>query len=1073
MKLKYPALLALLSASFAAHSTEVFINEIHYDNVSGDVNEFIEVVAPTTTDVTGWTLVLYNGSSTQLKDYNTLSLSSATSSTSDGGAYTYYVVSPDSIQNGSPDGMALVDASGNVIQFLSYEGSFTAAEGAAAGLTSVDIGVEESGSTPEGYSLQLSADTAGSAYEDFVWQSEALATAGAANNDQLFANDDAVDDGDDDTGDDDTDGGDDATDGGDTSSVFINEIHYDNYSSDVNEGVELAGPAGTDLSGLSILLYNGNDGGVYNTEALSGVLPDQDNGYGTLSFAISGMQNGAPDGIALVNSDGSVIQFLSYEGSLTATDGAASGTTSVDIGVSETSSTEEGTSLQLVGTGTVYDDFSWSASSTDNFGSVNTDQFFSVSDDETDPEEGLDIGACFATDTTGLMYISSVQGNGTASPVDGEDVIIEGVVTATRSDGFFVQEETTDEDGDSTTSEGVYVFYSGDLPTVNNTVRLLGTVDEYYNLTEITNVTELLDCGAMNSGVTTVSVTLPLSESSDLEHYEGMMVSVSDLTVFDTNTLWQYGDLGLSTGLKQQPTDAYAPLTEGYYQLIEDNDADIIYIEDNTTSSYPDEISYFQDFSYANPIRVSDTVSATGPLNYTYSNYRINPVDEITVYSERDAAPTIDEGDVKIATFNVLNYFNGEVTDDGSVTFDYSDNRGAEDEEEFALQEARIVEAIVAMDADVVGLMEIENDGFGEDSAIQSLVDAINAQLSEDNQYSFVATEDGSLIGTDAIAVGLIYRPSVVTPSDDAIKIDMPSQLLADDASYQQMRVSLLQSFTHNDSAQDFALVVNHFKSKGSSCYEDSVDTTDLDTIQGSCNALRVSAAVALGDALAAADIPERVMILGDLNSYSAEDPLAVLTDYDPAERGYTITTSVRTYLDDTLLNDGEAVTVTDTYGYENVAEVFDADGFSYWYYDSMEIGSLDHILASPEFMDDIVDATHWSINSVEVYQLQYDQALAYYRDEDGYAFSDVGPYRSSDHDPFIVSVAFTSESEEGVTGDLNDDGVVDASDYYVFISSYGSSEGDERYIAAADMDANGVINISDFHAWYQVFAAR
>ncbi|MEP2651575.1 MAG: nuclease, partial [Paraglaciecola sp.] len=156
------------------------------------------------------------------------------------------------------------------------------------------------------------------------------------------------------------------------------------------------------------------------------------------------------------------------------------------------------------------------------------------------------------------------------------------------------------------------------------------------------------------------------------------------------------------------------------------------------------------------------------------------------------------------------------------------------------------------------------------------------------------------------------------------------------------------------------------------------------------------------------ADLTDRVMILGDLNAYSAEDPLAVLTDYDPAERGYTITTAARTELDE-----GASVDVTTTYGYENVAETFDPEGFSYWYYGSMQVGSLDHVLASSAFMDDIVDATHWNINSVEVYQLQYDQALSYFSVKDGYSFTDLGPYRSSDHDPFIVSVRFAADEPE------------------------------------------------------------
>ncbi len=161
-------------------------------------------------------------------------------------------------------------------------------------------------------------------------------------------------------------------------SVFINEIHYDNASTDVEEAVEIAGTAGTDVSGWSLVLYNGSNSLVYNTISLSGSIPDQQNGFGTLVEILptNGLQNGAPDGIALVDASNTVIQFLSYEGSFTAADGPASGITSTDIGVSESSSTPVGASLQLTGTGTSPDEFTWQATTANTYGAINTDQIF-------------------------------------------------------------------------------------------------------------------------------------------------------------------------------------------------------------------------------------------------------------------------------------------------------------------------------------------------------------------------------------------------------------------------------------------------------------------------------------------------------------------------------------------------------------------------------------------------------------------------------------------------------------------------------------------------------------------------
>ena len=158
--------------------------------------------------------------------------------------------------------------------------------------------------------------------------------------------------------------------------VFINELHYDNDGTDSQEGVEIAGPSGTDLSGWSLVYYNGNGGSSYATVPLSGVLADQQGGYGTLFFAQAGIQNGSPDGVALVDASNTVIQFLSYEGSFTAVGGPADMLMSTDIGVSESSATPAGNSLQLVGSGSVYTDFTWQTDAPNSYGAINNGQSF-------------------------------------------------------------------------------------------------------------------------------------------------------------------------------------------------------------------------------------------------------------------------------------------------------------------------------------------------------------------------------------------------------------------------------------------------------------------------------------------------------------------------------------------------------------------------------------------------------------------------------------------------------------------------------------------------------------------------
>ena len=334
---------AAIAATQTALAQSVFINEIHYDNAGTDVGEAIEIAGPAGTNLTGWEVVLYNGSNGSV--YRTEALSGPIPDIDSGFGMVVINLPTNGLQNGSPDGIALVN-NGTVEQFLSYEGSFIANGGPADGMTSADIGVSEASSTPVGNSLQLTGS--GSMAGDFTWADAQPNTFGATNTGQTFAS---------------------------TATAFINEIHYDNSGGDVGEQFEIAGNAGLDLSTWSVVLYNGSNGTSYALINLAGIIPDQDNGFGTLAFPQSGIQNGSPDGIALVNGT-DVVEFLSYEGSFTAIGGPADGMTSTDIGVSEASSTPIGNSLQLTGTGTSSSDFTWAGAQPETFGSVNTGQSF-------------------------------------------------------------------------------------------------------------------------------------------------------------------------------------------------------------------------------------------------------------------------------------------------------------------------------------------------------------------------------------------------------------------------------------------------------------------------------------------------------------------------------------------------------------------------------------------------------------------------------------------------------------------------------------------------------------------------
>jgi DNA/RNA endonuclease G (NUC1)/PKD repeat protein len=389
-------------------------SELHYDNVGTDVGEAVEISGPAGMDVTGWKVVLYNGSGGA--SYNTQTLSGVIPATCGARGVIVLTYPSNGIQNGgttttgtdSPDGLALVDASGSVVELLSYEGVFAPTNGPALGVTSTEIGVRELGNEPAGLSLQRSgagtwsgpvASTLGACNDNgetpppptiaSVTVSPATATIAAAATQAFVATAfDAsnqpisgvvftwttsaptvatVDAGGVATG---VAAGDaviaatapNAVAG--SASLHVNaasqpgfpdtrfsELHYDNLGTDVNEAIEVEGPAGTDLTGWSVVLYDGNGGVAYNTQPLTGTIPATcgTRGVVVVSYPVNGIQNGSPDGMALVDATGHVVELLSYEGTLTATTGPASGLVSVDIIASEASSSPVGQSLSRDG----------------------------------------------------------------------------------------------------------------------------------------------------------------------------------------------------------------------------------------------------------------------------------------------------------------------------------------------------------------------------------------------------------------------------------------------------------------------------------------------------------------------------------------------------------------------------------------------------------------------------------------------------------------------------------------------------------------------------------------------------
>ena len=216
-------------------------------------------------------------------------------------------------------------------------------------------------------------------------------------------------------------------------------------------------------------------------------------------------------------------------------------------------------------------------------------------------------------------------------------------------------------------------------------------------------------------------------------------------------------------------------------------------------------------FDLTNLFRGGDTVAnVTGVMDYSFGLYRIQPTqgaDYVSV-NPRTAEPEIVGGNFRVASFNVLNYFNGDGLGGGFPT-----SRGANNLAEFTRQRDKIIAAMVAIDADVFGLMEIENDGYGSNSAIQDLVNGLN-DATAPGTYAFV--DPGvPVIGTDEIAVGFIYKTTRVAPLGSSAILDTSVDARFDDT---LNRPSLAQTFVDVSTGGVLKMAVNHLKSKGSDC---------------------------------------------------------------------------------------------------------------------------------------------------------------------------------------------------------------------------------------------------------------
>jgi len=603
----------------------------------------------------------------------------------------------------------------------------------------------------------------------------------------------------------------------------------------------------------------------------------------------------------------------------------------------------------------------------------------------------------FKVVVAGTVSIAQIQGSGASSPMVGQTVSTAGVVTQVLNNGFYLQDPVGD--GNDATSDGVFV-YTAAAPTVavGDSVSLNGAVAEYTagsaaagTLTELKDISGL---SVLSSGNTLPQpVEIDLSSAPDLERVEGMRVHLhgggAPLMVQQTNFLGAYGQLTLAAGGRLlNPTNVLRP-GPAALELAASNKARSIILDDGSSQVNPNPTPYLADDL---TVRAGDTlIDVTGVIDFgpaTASasgtqSYKIHPqtLPEITRSSlnARTTAPAPVAGNVRVASANVLNYFTTfldgtSVNDQNSTsqgctegsTTNKGNCRGADNLIEFNRQRNKILASLSAINADVVGLMEIQNNG---NTAVQNLVDGLNGKMGAGTYAATPLPAQTGGTGSDAIRVAMIYKPG---------KLSLQGQAIADIDSVNN-RPTYAQGFVAPN-GEKFAVVVNHLKSKGSCSSGLNADQGDL---QGCHNETRKQQATRLlawlPTVTATAGTPD-VILLGDFNAYALENPITVLTD------------------------SGQVVDLVSRFDPADYSYVFDA-----W------AGRLDHGLGTPSIVPKITGAHSWHINADEPTLIDYNtdgKSVDYYANT---------AYRSSDHDPLILGLNLLKQ----VTGSAGRDTII------------------------------------------------
>ncbi len=604
------------------------------------------------------------------------------------------------------------------------------------------------------------------------------------------------------------------------------------------------------------------------------------------------------------------------------------------------------------------------------------------------PGGGYILGTASATinlgdDDATPTPIHTIQGSGTtATPGSFTTTgIVIGVYPTLSPAGFYIEEPTATWDADINTSEGIFVVSNATVFLGDN-VRVVGTVQEdglspsFNQAVFATATVTVLSTG--NPLPTSVDITLPVTATTDYEKYEAMLVRFpGTLTVSDNNNLGGFGEVKLSAGgLVYQPTQVIDPNDNppsgttssgssnvpAITALVASNNLRTILLDDGRAGTMP-SLPYV---NVDNTLRVGSTIdNIKGILGFAFSQYRIQPTPSFSTISfnhaARPAVPGYGVGaNVKVASLNVLNYFNGNGAGGGFPTA-----RGAHSLAEFNRQRDKIINALVTINADVVGLIEMENLDLNDATpALVDLVNGLNAIMGG-GTYSFIdddldnnGAQDN---GTDVIRCAIIYKSTVVSPVGAA--------MLGSDPVFD--RPPLAQTFNVLSNNKTFNFIVNHFKSKGG-CPGTGIDIDQGDG-QACWNNRRKLQSNALVAFINGTVIPnsgtDRILTVGDYNAYYEEDPMDILRA-------------------------------------NNYSVLGTATSYSYLF--AGQVGSLDHAVTSPSLTGLVTAISKWNANSVEPEYLDYNDVI---NDGGGDVVNPwastytVSPWRSGDHDAILIGL--------------------------------------------------------------------